>query len=327
MKKYTIAILFALMLAGAFVPAYLYNERPEAVVGPAIAGLKDAKSLMAAVTIGTFAPESLVRAAGADPSLVLLPIIFVGEAGVNLPVAGKPMSGTATFVIVGSDKNQPEVTFHVITADDGTSYVQFENVPESKTSAAVVKELNGKWYSMRSRGLAALLAKDGEATAGQEDPSGKPSADAWARIRDAVSSGDLFGRPVALGNQVLGTVNARRYALPFNHAGLVQLATDMTTIIRGRALTDDERKEVARSMEGRDAQLDVWIDRREKRIVQLNLDVKDVAPQASGAAAARPPALLSVLVRVTSWNEPVPVEKPADSTPFADLIERLKQKK
>src|SRR5512142_1701280 len=259
MKKYSIAILFALMLVGAFVPAYLYNERPEAVVGPAILKLKDAKSLMAAVTVGTFAPESIVRAAGADPSLVLLPIVFVGEAGVNLP-DGKPLSGDATFVIVGHDKTQPEITFHVVATDDGTSYVQFENVPESKTSAAVVKELNGKWYSMRSRGLAALLAKDGEATAGQEDPSGKPSADAWARIRDAVSSGDLFGRPVALGNQVLGTVNARRYALPFNHAGLVQLATDMTTIIRGRALTDDERKEVARSMEGRDAQLDVWID-------------------------------------------------------------------
>ncbi len=317
MKKYSIAILFVLMLAGALIPTYLYNQRPEAVVGPALAKLQDATSLMAAVTVGTFAPESIVKAAGADPSLVLLPIVFVGEAGVNIP-KDKPMSGTATFVIVGHDKTQQEVTFHVVAADDGTSYVQFENVPENKTSAKVVQELNGKWYSMRSRGLAAILAKDGEATAGQEDASGKPAADAWNRIRRSVADGEPFGPPVALGSQVLGTVNARRYALPFNHAGLVQLATDVTTIIRGRELGDDEKKEIARAMEGRDAELDLWIDRSKKRIVQMNLDVKDVAGSKT--------SLLSVLVRVTAWDEPVPVEKPADSTPFADLIERLKQK-
>ncbi|MEY4744514.1 MAG: hypothetical protein RL272_459 [Candidatus Parcubacteria bacterium] len=322
MKKYWIPALFVAMLAGALVPAYIYNERPEAVIGPALRKLRDAKSVMAAVTVGTFAPEAVVRAAGADPKLILLPIVFVGEVGVNLP-KDKPLSGTATFVVMGQDKDQKEVTVNVITTDDGTSYVQFENVPESKTSAKVVKELNGKWYSMRSRGLAAILAKDGEATAGQEDPSGKPAADAWARIRDEVSNGDLFGSPLPLGSQVLGAVNARRYTLPFRHDALVRLALDLKTVLRGRTLTDAERAELTRSMEGDTAELDVWIDRREKRLVQMSLDVKTAA----GEGAEAKPSHLNILARFTSWDSPVEVKVPADSDPFVDLIERLKQNK
>lgn len=234
------------------------------------------------------------------------------------------MSGTATFVVIDNDNEKQDVTFHVVSADDGVSYIEFENVPTSKMSAKVVEELNGKWYSMRSRGLAALLVKDGEATAAQEDPSGKPAADAWLRIRDEISSGELFGPPVALGAQVLGAVNTRRYSLPFKHDALVRLAVDMKTVLRGRTLTEDEKIEVARSMEGRVAELDIWIDRREKRIVQLNLDVKSIDAPAGNAAPQT--SHISILARITSWDEPVAVDKPADSSPFEQFIERLKQK-
>ncbi|HTK04083.1 MAG TPA: hypothetical protein VL500_00710 [Candidatus Eisenbacteria bacterium] len=324
MKKYSLAIAFIIMLAGGVALSYVYNERPERVVGEAIRTLRDARSFMAAVTVGTFAPEAVVRAAGGDPNLVLLPIVFVGEVGMNLP-ADKPPSGTATFELIGQDKDGKEVTFHVVTGQDGTSYVQFENIPEEKTSAKVVEQLNGKWYSMRTRGLAALLAKDGEATAEQEDPTGKPAAEAWARVRETVSSGELFGRPVAEGTQLLGSVSATKYELPLKHDVLVRVAQDIKTMVRGRTLTPDELSAVALTMQDRDVSLQIWAERKSKRLLQANLDVKTLGLDPGDKEPKT--TLLSLLVRFTSWNEPVDVQIPQDSQPFGDLIERLKAKK
>ncbi|HTM67742.1 MAG TPA: hypothetical protein VL426_00440 [Candidatus Binatia bacterium] len=322
MKRYALTIAFIVMLAGGVAMSLIYNQRPERIVGEAMRKLRDANSFMGAATIATFAPERIVQAAGADPNLVLLPIVFVGEVGVNVPPGGK-VSGDANFELIGSDKDKP-VTFHVVTAEDGTSYVRFENVPAEKTSAKVVEELNGKWYSMRTRGLAALLAKDGEATADQEDPSGKPAADAWERIRATVSSGELFGRPEQQGRQVLGAASVTKYEVPLRREALVGLAQDIKTMVRGRALTDEERAEVEKTMADRDVSLQVWIDRSAKKLMQANLDVRTHAADEGGTE--QKPALLSVLMRFSSWNEPVPVEAPKDSQPFGDLIERLKKK-
>jgi len=323
MKKYSLAIAFIIMLVGGVALGYVYNERPEKVVGESIRSLRDARSLMAAVTVGTFAPETVVRAAGADPNLVLLPIVFVGEVGMNIP-ADQPVSGTATFEIIGENEEGKAVTFHVVIGEDGMSYVQFENIPEEKTSANVVEQLNGKWYSMRSRGLAALLAKDGEATLAQEDPTGKAPVEAWARVRETVSNGELFGRPVAQGTQRLGAVSASKYELPFKHDVLVRVAQDIKTMVRGRALTDDERAEVAMTMQNREVSLQIWVERKTKRLLQANLDVKTLGLE-PGDKEPRT-SLLSLLARFTSWNEPVEVKVPEESQPFGDLIERLKAK-
>lgn len=324
MKRYGLVIAFIVMLAGGVAMSFAYNQSPERVVGESFRKLRDAKSFMAAATVATFAPEAVVQAAGADPNLVLLPIIFVGEAGVNMPPGGK-VSGSATFELIGNAKDGKNVTFGVVTAEDGTSYVRFENVPEEKTSAKVVEALNDKWFSMSSRGLAALLAKDGEATAAQVDQTGKPSDEAWARIRERISSGELFGRPEQQSREVLGAANVTKFDVPLKREVLVSIAQDIKTLVRGRALTDDERAEVEKAMAGRDVSLQVWVDRDAKKLMQANLDVRshDAAP-----VAGQPPkpALLSVLMRFTSWNEPVPVDVPKDSAPFADLIERLKKK-
>ena len=322
-KKYAVPAIFAVMLIGWFIPTYLYKDRPEATVRAALMKLKDSRSVMAAVTVATFAPESIVRAAGADPDLVFLPVVFVGETTVNLP-EDKAMSGTATFVLVGAGKEEDEVTFDVIVSDDGTSYVKFRNVPKEKTAVDVAEELNDKWYSMPSRGLAALLAKDGDATAADVDPSGKPSKDAWARIKDVAMSGELFGRPVPLGAQdIAGAAPVRRYQMPLKHEALVRLAADIKTIVRGRSLNEEELAEVAQAMTDRDVSLELWVDRRAKRIVQMKLDVKG---RVEGVDAAKgKTSLLSVLARFTAWNETVEVKAPAESQPFLGLIEKLKK--
>lgn len=323
MKRTGLVVAFVIMFASVVAMGYILNPRPERVVGDALHKLRDARSFMGATTVATFAPERIVLAAGADPNLVLLPIVFVGELGANIPSDGK-LSGSATFELIGKNKEGNNVTFHVVTADDGTSYVRFENIPEEKTSAKVVEELNGKWYSMRSRGLAALLAKDGEATADQEDPSGKAADEAWTRIRETVSSGELFGRPVQQGRQVLGTVSVTKYDLPLKRDTLVTLAQDIKTLVRGRKLTDEERAEVAKTMALRDVTLEVWIDRGSRKLVQASLDVRSQGVDDGGAKPTN--TTLSVLMRFTSWDEPVPVDVPKDSQPFGDLIERLKKK-
>lgn len=325
MRKYGVAIVFAVMLALGLTTSFLYNKRPETLVGEALRQLADAKSFMAATTVGTFAPESIVKAAGADPALVLLPVVLVGEVAANLP-NGQPMSGTATFVLVGGEKEGEEVTFDLAVTGDGLSYVKFANVPQEKASADVVDRLNQKWFSMRSRGLAALLAKDGDAAAADEDPTGKPSKDAWSRIRTAVTSGELFGPPVSIGAQVLGSTVTRRYALPFKPLAMERLAEDITIIVRGRSLSEEERAEIRASLADRDAALEVWIDKRTKRFVQLNLDVKAKGDGADADVRGKT-SQLSVLVRITSWNEPVDVATPSESTPFADFISNLAKAK
>lgn len=320
MKKYALVILFVAMAAGGLLFGRAYVDRPDAVVGEAFGRLRDVKSVMAAATIGTFAPESVVRAAGGDPSQVILPVVFVGELAMNVPADGNP-SGTANFVIVGGGEESKEVSIEAVVGAEGTSYVRFSNVPIEGKAAAAVGELNGKWHSMRTRGLAALLAKDGEAVAAEEDSSGKPSRAAWGRLRSAIVDGEMFGAPQPLGAQVLGDVATRRYLLPLKRDAVVAFMQDVSVLVRGRDLRPDERAEIAKEMENRAATVEVWIDRQTGTLQQANLDVrgKDENGQDSNVS------YFSLLARFTAWDAPVDVVVPAESTPFVDLIKNLRE--
>lgn len=318
MKKYALAIIFVAMVASSLVIARAYADSPTAIVGEAFGRLRSAKSFMAAMTIGAFAPESVVRAAGGDPSQVILPVVFVGEMALNIPAEGRP-NGTANFVLVGGQDESQDVSIESVIGAEGTSFVRFANVPSEGFAATVADELNGKWYSMRTRGLAALLAKDGESVAEEEDPTGKASRDAWSRLRSAVASGEVFGKPVPLGAQVLGEVTTRRYQLPLKRDAVAVFMQDVAILVRGRELRADERVEIAAAMEKRAATVEVWINKRTGALQQINLDVRgvDEAGQASNVS------YFSLLARFTAWDAPVEFEVPQESTPFVDMFKKL----
>ena len=321
MKKLGIVILFVAMAAVGILMQRAYLDNPRLTVGEALRKAAAAKSVMSVVTIGTFAPESVINAAGADPALALLPVVFVGEAAMKSSEGGTP-SGTANFVLVGAQEGDgKDVTVDLVAHESGTSFVRFTNMPSGKEPSAISGQIDGHWYSLHTRELAAMLLKDGQASpvTGEASPE---SAAAWARMRDAVLGGELFGLPVLLGTQVLGEVSARKYEVPLRPEALRAFVEDMTTLVRGRALTQDERDEIARDIAARKTVLTLWVDRRSKQILQFSVDVQE--QRADGSAA--PAGHLSVLVRFTAWDAPVEVTPPADATPFADLVAELKAK-
>lgn len=321
MKKYAIVILFVAMVGIGILMQRAYIDNPRVTVAQALRKVAAAKSFMAVVTIGTFAPESVLNAAGADPALALLPVVFVGEAAVKSAEGGSP-SGTANFVLVGAQGDDgKDVTIDLVAHDSGTSFVRFTNMPASKEPSAVAGQIDGHWYSLHTRELAAMLLKDGQAAPVTGEPSDAP-AEAWSRMRDAVLGGELFGLPVLLGTQVLGEVSARRYEVPLRPDALRAFVEDMTLLVRGRALTQEERDEIARDLAARTTTLTVWVDRRTKQILQFNVDVQERRADGSDA----PGGHLSVLIRFTAWDAPVDVVPPADATPFADLVAEIKAK-
>jgi hypothetical protein len=318
MKKYALVIIFVAMAASGLLMARVYADSPTAIVGDAFGRLRAAKSFMAAVTIGAFAPESVVRAAGGDPAQVILPVVFVGEMAMNIPADGRP-NGTANFVLVGGQDESQDVSVESVIDAEGTSYVRFANVPAEGNAAAVAAELNGKWYSMRTRGLAALLAKDGESTAEEEDPTGRAPREAWARLRSAIADGEVFGKPVPLGVQVLGEVSTRRYQLPLKRDAVSTFMQDVTILVRGRELRADERADIAAAMQKRAATVEVWVDKRTGTLQQVNLDVRGV----DEAGQASKVSYFSLLARFTAWDAPVEFETPKESTPFVDMFKKL----
>lgn len=318
MKKFALVILFVAMVSGGLLFTRMYADPSDASVAQAFARLRDAKSFMAAVTIGAFAPESVVRAAGGDPSQVILPMVFVGEVAMNVPPDGRA-SGTANFVLVGGQDESKDVAIEAVIGAEGTSYVRFANVP-SDGNAAVAEELNGKWYSMRTRGLAALLAKDGEAVAEEEDPTGKAPRAAWERLRAAIADGEMFSKPKPLGGQVLGEISTRRYQLSLKREAVVAFMQDVAVLVRGRDLRADERKEIAAAMDKRSAMVEVWIDRKTGALQQVNLDVRGLDEDGQASKVS----YFSMLARFTAWDAPVEVAAPADASPFVDMLKKLR---
>lgn len=321
MKKYAIIVLFVAMAAVGVLMHRAYLDNPRATVGEALRTAAAAKSFMSVVTVGTFAPESVLNAAGADPALALLPVVFVGEAAFT-SAEGRSPSGTANFVLVGAQGDDgKDVTIDLVAHESGTSFVRFTNMPAGKEPSAVAGQIDGHWYSLHTRELAAMLLKDGQAAPVTGEPS-PASVDAWARMRDAVLGGELFGLPVLLGTQVLGEVSARKYEVPLRPEALRAFVEDMTLLVRGRALTQEERDEIARDLAARTTTLTVWVDRRTKQLLQFNVDAKERRADGSDA----PGGHLSVLVRFTAWDAPVEVVPPTDATPFADLVAEIKAK-
>lgn len=321
-KNRVLVIVFALLLAGMLLPRMFLSKHPAAVVGPAVAKLSADTSFLAAVTIGMVAPASALGAAGIDAAEVpAIPVIFVGEGGMNFP-KDKPPSGRGTFVLGGTDEKR--LTVDVVTAQNGNAYARLTNLDSAEGEGTdAIKAVEGQWFSMSSRTLAAMLAGDAASAASPVDPNAAPGtrpAATWQSLRNQIADGDLFGVPVQLGVAGLDSVFVRHYALPVRPDQLGMLAQDIKSLELGRALTASEQVQVVQKAANTSVQLEVWVDVRTEELQQAKLTIGTLDP----GTKAEDLREFSALVKFTSWGAPVEVVPPAQSRDFNELT-RLPQ--
>lgn len=301
MKKYALLVLFVAMIAVGFALRRAYVHDPALAVAGALRQAAGAAAFTATVTAVTFAPESVLRAAGADPTLALLPVVVVADVAVHAPKDG-PASWTADASFADAADDGTGGARIAVIASGGSSYVRFENLPSGQDGKALADALSGRWLSLSSADAAALLGKQG--TLGAADGA------AWARVRAAALDGSLFGLPRELGGQVIDGMPTRRYAVPLRPDVLPVFLQDVSEALSGRTLSSDERAAIAQDAAGRDVALTVWVDRRTGRLLQFSVE----------AAKPGSSAPVSVLARITAWDAPPAPAAPADAVPFSQLM-------
>ena len=280
---------------------------------------------MGAATIGTFVPSSAVAAAGGDPNAQLVPIIFVGEGGMNLP-KDKPPSGKATFVMVGQGAGGQDLSLDVSAMQDGRAYAKLSNLPSSEKSASLVKVVDNKWFSMDARTLASLVVRDVQTVpVDQGNPTGTRPAATWQSLRKEFVTPGFFGTPVPLVLTEMTTVPVKRYALPIQPDKLVTFSQDLKSLLLGRSLSADELQQVADNMAKRDVALEVWVDTQRQELAQVKLTVSSRDAGGTDAAADADANHFSMVLKFTSWGTPVEVTEPDGATPYADILSAFKK--
>ncbi len=321
-SRRVIIAAFVLMAVGAIVPTMLFNARPEKVVVAALQKLDGDVSFMGAATIGTFMPSSAISAAGGDPHALLLPIVFVGQGGVNLP-KGKPPSGKGTFVLVGQGEGGKDLTFDVSALQDGRAFAKLSNLPSAPTSASVVRLVDGKWFAMDARTLASLITRDSpQPAADASNPTGTRPAATWQTLRKELVSPDFFGTPTQLALTEFTTMPVQRFVLPIQPAALVTFSQDLKSLLLGRSLSADELKQVADDMATRSVALEVWINSQSEELAQMRLTV---ASRDIGAKAGNDANHFSMVIKFTSWGTPIEVTSPADVHPYSEILTAFKK--
>lgn len=312
-RSQKLILIFLVLLAGSFLPTYFFSHKPEAVVGEALQKLAEDQSFLGVATIGMLAPESVLTAAGADPS-VALPIVFVGQGGMNLP-KDQPVSGQGTFTLTSADDSEP-VTLDVVAQRDGSAFAKLSNLPVTdEQSSAVIKALDGQWFSMPSRTLADLLTRDAAAAKPSAIDGTRPVA-TWQSLRDEIASGDIFGVPTQKGNAGTGLAFIRHYDVPVLNEPLIGVVQDMKSLQKGRSLTSAELDDIAAKVRASKVDLEVWVDIRTKQLQQIQLMVADVDPSNPLITKQK----FSLVLKFTAWGEPVEVAPPAESRPYADVV-------
>ncbi len=322
-RQAVIVAVFALMAAGALVPTVFFATRPEKVVLTALHKLDGDVSFMAAATIGTFAPESTIAAAGGDPKGAPVPIVFVGEGGMNMP-KDRPPSGKATFDLIGQGDGGKDLTLDVSAGQDGTAYARLSNLPLTAKDAALVKRVNGKWFSMDARTLASLIVRSPQTAAAEGAAStGSRPAASWQSLRQELVKPGFFGTPVPLALTEMTTQPIKRFILPMHPDRLVTFSQDLKSLVLGRSLSAEEMQQVADELAKRDVSLEVWVNTRQEELAQLQLTVS--SRDAGGSDAGSDANHFSMVLKFTSWNEPVEVKPPDDITPYSDLMAAFKK--
>jgi hypothetical protein len=322
-RQAVIVAVFALMAAGALVPAVFFNTRPEKLVLTALHKLDGDVSFMGAATIGTFVPASAITAAGGDPKAQPVPIVFVGEGGLNLP-KDKPPSGRAAFVMVGQGKAGKDLSLDVSATQDGKAYAKLSNLPESEKSAVLVKFIDDKWFSMDARTLASLIARDPQKPAADaNNPTGTRPAATWQTLRKELVTPGFFGTPIPMALTEMTTVPVKHFALPIHADKLVTFSQDLKSLLLGRSLSADELQQVADDTAKRDIALEIWVYTQRQELAQLKLT--STSRNAGNADDNADANHFSMVLKFTSWGSPVEVAAPDAFTPYSDIASAFKK--
>jgi hypothetical protein len=310
-KQWFIVILFVVALIGVTATSYFSDLQPTNVVGPALAKLRNADAVVAAVTIATFAPQSMIKDVKSMPGAIV-PVSIVGKIEMNVP-RGKAASGSGTLSVAGQGRDGKDLTLDIVSGEDGKSFVRATNIPrEAAAIGPALAAADGKWYATDSQTLASYFFRDAAGVAG--GVVGDRPAATWNTVLDDLSAGDMFGSPVFMDDKFSSGVTVDHYQLPLQRDATVGFVQDLQSAALGAALTDDELNAIAAAVDSHDTTLEVWVDAKHEEITQMQIDVEPRDGKGSPFGA---------VAEFISWNGPIAVIPPTDSTPLPDLIENF----
>jgi hypothetical protein len=310
MRRTPLVILFVALAAAAAGVAYAVREpSPQVLVTKAFRHLNGVRAVSMKVTASAYAPASL---SGGEPA----PVILGGAFHANIPKEEMP-SLEAAFSVLGSGGGErDDVSVEARALAGGDAFVKFDGLSSPADAKAAVGELNGTWYAMPGRELAALLSGKGDVGAGF---SKEESLLLWKRIRETLTGGEIFAYGGKMPNEVVAGVPLRHFALLLDGEGVARLAKDVRSALLGRELRADEVEGLRKELSTHQAVVEVWIDKRAATFKKMTL----VIGAADATADKEDLERKNLVIEFQAFPEPGGIDAPADAKPFADVVPKL----
>jgi hypothetical protein len=305
MRKMPLVIVFVVLAAAAAGVGYVMREpSPEVVLARAFRQLHEAKAVSMKVTASAYAPGVAE----------LVPVLVSGAVYANVSDDRLPSAEAALILLGSGGGERPDLSVETRFRDDGSAFIFVDGFPVKEGAD---DELNGKWFSVRGSDLAAMLL-------GGNEEQGKALADdaalhAWRRVRSAVMGGEIFAYGGRMPNEAVGGSTAMRYALLFEREAVVKLAKDVRVLLLDRELGREEEKALFDAFEGRQAGVEVWIDKKSGAFRKLTVTVG--AAEATGEAEDR--ERKNLVIEFQGFSPSGDIEAPAGARPFTDVAARI----
>ncbi len=307
MKKFRIIAIFIALASGlAALVAFGNPARPEIVFAKALRNLESADAFSAAITVGAFAPPSIVHPGAADDAVV--PIVMAGTFDANVAATRLPSVRGRLALSQGVKSAGPaNVAVQFAAPADGAAYVSFSG---GAATAGKFKNdvVDGAWYAIDGKTFAAMFGADAGAPSGPND-----ALVAWRTLRAFAIAGAPYAIIKTSPSEFVNGSSAWHYTVAIDPDAAADLAVDALAFLRGAALSPAEEQKVRADAATHPVTVEAWIDKNSGRFRRVDVTVENAAAGIS-----------SIYLEFEKWNDAPAIAAPAHATPLPALAHRPK---